>query len=234
MYFASNNLYNRTQRRRRKMNSFEKTLQSPFHQFMNLLYKLIVINLLYLFTTALGFVFFTFAPATIATMVCMKGIYEKKDFPIVASFISIVKSEYKKSMILWVFYVITFAILGGSFYYYSQSPDSLFNTIGLVISGLALMLHFTSFLHMLLISVYTPDVRFRSKLKYSYMMIVYKPGVSLLLVVVNVLVVIFSYVFITFSFLFTFAFLWYYNIAISHRVYQSIRNDHESLDVLSR
>ena len=215
------------------MNRFEKTLESPFHQLMNLLYKLIVINLLYLFSSAIGLIFFTFAPATIATMVCMKGVFEKKDFPLVASFSHIFKTEYKKSMIFFGFYVLTFALLGGSFYYYNFSPNTLFNTVGLVISGMVLVLHFTSFLHFLLISVYTPSIRFRSKLKYSYIMLVYKPGLSILLLIVNVLILLFSYVFITFSFLFTFAFMWYYNIAISHRVYQTLRNEHQTLEVLS-
>jgi len=215
------------------MNSFEKNIQSPFYQFMNFLYKIILVNLLYLFTNAVGFVFFTFAPATVAAMVCMKGIYEKKDFPIFSTFFHIFRSEYKKSMMLFLYYIILFALLGGSFYYYYQSPDTLFNTIGLLVSGLLLFIHLTSFFHMLLISVYTPNISFKAKIKYSYLMIVYSPVLSIMLFIVNLLVLLFSYVFLTFSFLFTFAFMWYYNIAISYRVYQNISKNYEPLDVLS-
>ena len=215
------------------MNKFEKTLNSPFSKFMNFVYKIMVVNLLFLFTSAIGLVFFTIAPAMIAMLTCMKAINEQKDFPIVKSFFHIFRTEYRKSMLFFVIYLVVFTVLGLSFYYYMQSADTVFNTVGLVVLGLLLILQIGSFIHMLLISIYTPKIKLRSKFKYSYIMLVYRPIQTVLLLVVNVLMLIFSYIFITFSFMFTFAFMGYYNISLTKGTYIQISKDHEPLDVLS-
>ena len=212
---------------------FERMVNSRFSNFMNFIYKIIVVNLLFLFTSALGLIVFTFSAATLSSYVCMKGINEQKDFPVFKTFFSVFKSVYKKSLLFSLYYLVSFAILGLSFYYYLSSEATLLNNLGLVILGLLLLVNLASYLHILLISVYTPNIKMISKIKYSYLMQLYKPFLTIFLLIVNVALLIFGYIFITFSFMFTFAFMSYYNITISSKAYKKVSNDHKPLDVLS-
>lgn len=214
------------------MNRFEKIVNSQFSAFMNYLYKILVINILFLITSFIGLIFFTIAPATIASMVCLKGVAEKKEFPIFRSFLQIFKTEYKKSMGFFVYYILVYSILAFAFYYYLHTEDSIIYTIGLLVSGGLIIINLLSLIHFILISIYTPKISFRKKLKYSYLMIVYAPIVSLSLLIVNVSSMIFAYVFITFSFMFTFAFIGVFNISISKNTYLKLTKEHEPLQVL--
>lgn len=215
------------------MNRFEKMINSSFSNFMNFLYKIMVLNILYLLSIIAGLFVFSFAPATVATLTCMKAINEKKEFPLFKTYVHIFKSEYKKSMIFFVFYLVTTTIVTVSFFYYLNSQDIVFNNVGIVVTGLLVVINLASLIHMFLISIYTPNISFKAKLKYSYLMIVYSPFLTLFLVVVNLLLIVFSYIFVTFSFMFTFAITAYYNISVSRSVYLKVSNDHEPLDVLS-
>ena len=211
---------------------FQHFVDSKFSTVMNFIYKIMVINILYIFTVALGLVFFTIAPATIASYVCMKGVNEGKDFPLFKTFFKIFKSEYKKSMMFLIYYLITFGILSISMYFYTLLEDNFFNTLGMMVIGLLILVNFCSFIHMLLISVYTPSIKFISKIKYSYLMILYSPILTILLLVINAGLIVLSYIFVTFSFMFTFAFIAYYNVTISAKTYRKVSKDNIPLDVL--
>lgn len=211
---------------------FEKYTESKFTEVMNFIYKIMVINILYIFTVAVGLGVFTFAPATISAYVCMKGVIEDKDFPLLKTYTHIFKTEYKKSMMFFIYYLITFAILGISFNAYMQFEDNFFNTIGMLVIALLILINLGSFIHILLLSIYTPKIKLRNKIKYSYLMIFYSPILTILLVIVNFALLLFSYVFISFSFMFTFAFMAYYNIVISSKAYRNVSKDNLPLDVL--
>ena len=211
---------------------FDKYADSKFSEVMNFIYKVMVINILYIFTVAVGLGVFTFAPATVSAYVCMKGINENKEFPLFKTYIHTFKTEYKKSMMFFLYYLITFAILGISFNAYMQFEDNFFNTLGMLVIALLILINLGSFIHILLLSVYTPKIKFKSKIKYSYLMMLYSPMLTILLVLVNVALLIFSYIFISFSFMFTFAFMAYYNIVISSKAYVKISKDNIPLEVL--
>ena len=212
---------------------FDALVNSRFSIFMNFLYKIMIINLLYLFTLLIGLFFFTFSAASISTYVCMKGLNEQKEFPIVKTYFTIFKQEYRNAILFTLYYMFTFSILGISFYYYLHTEDLFFNTIGMVVVGFLIAVNLASYIHILLISIYTPSIKLRSKIKYSYLMQLYKPVLTILLLVMNGLLILFAYTFITFSFMFTFAFMAYYNISISKRAYLKVSNDYIPLDVLS-
>ena len=83
--------------------NFERYVNSKFYHFIEILYKLLIINFLWLIISTIGFVVLTLMPAVIATYVVINSMNHDREFALVKSFFLVFRKEYWRSQKLLYF-----------------------------------------------------------------------------------------------------------------------------------
>lgn len=86
-------------------------ISSKLYTFLNLIYRLAIINLLWLCFTVIGLILFGFFPATVAMFTVIRKEVLKEDMPIFQTFWSTYKQEFLKSNLLGLILVVIGYIL---------------------------------------------------------------------------------------------------------------------------
>src|SRR5690625_1086500 len=86
-------------------------ISSKLYTFLNLIYRLAIINLLWLCFTVIGLILFGFFPATVAMFTVIRKEVLKEDMQIFQTFWSTYKQEFLKSNLLGLILVVIGYIL---------------------------------------------------------------------------------------------------------------------------
>ncbi|MGD9604766.1 MAG: DUF624 domain-containing protein [Bacilli bacterium] len=186
---------------------FEKLFNSKFYMFFEWLYRMIIINLLFILCSVLGLIVFSIVPSFIAMITIIKSLSTETSFPIVRPFFRIFLKHFKQNIVLsLVFLVLTLMFLFNTYFFFLawQEYQALINEIifnfTLVLDGILIV----SFINALFIRVYFPNLNTLKTLKYAIILLRAMPMqfllVFLLLIVMAVLLYYFPYFLIIMGF----------------------------------
>jgi len=119
---------------------FEKFVNSKFYAIIELIVKIVWLNLLTLFTTILGLVLFTFGPALLSGVYCAKLIINKYEGPISKVYFKAFKRFFKKGTPIFLIYSIFIALFSFNIYFFIEKMNQEFLWIDLILFLITLLL----------------------------------------------------------------------------------------------
>lgn len=210
------------------MFNFEKFVNSAFYRYTDLIYKMIVINLL---VCLVSFPIITLVPALVSGYSCLKFYLEDREAPIFKFFFRTFKENFIRHLILSIL------ILGSGYFllfvvssYYEQIDKGLFYIIGLLVAILVVFIHIIIFSYVPLTSIYYKQAKATDILKISLYMGMKHP-MHMILTLFSLLIPIFIFerLLILFGFIGVSIYI-FLNIKINQRLYDSITRKRGTTD----
>lgn len=153
---------------------FEKLYNSKFYAFFETLYRLIVLNLIFLVFVALGLVVFSFIPAAAALIVVLRSMNHESEFPLVKTFYRAFIANFKKTLGLSGFFLLLGAVLVFNTYFfylgwveYQALVNELVFNLSLILDGVFVI----SLINACFIRVYFPNLNNWKTIKYSFLLL---------------------------------------------------------------
>ena len=154
------------------MSFFEKYTSSKFFTFFELLYYLIILNILWLFTSFLGFIILTIFPASIAVYLFILHRKEVRDFKFFRTFFTIIKREYIKSQKVFIilFFIGLVLISNLMFYYNNLEVLTTLHFIGLMMTLLMGLAYLLTWIHIIPVYIFFPELKALQMIKYALLL----------------------------------------------------------------
>lgn len=133
---------------------FEKFVNSKFYYIIDLIVRIIWLNIITLITILLGLVLFSFGPAILSGVYVAKLISNKYEGPILKVYLKAFKRFYKKSTVLFLIYAILIFLFSFNIYFFINKMNQEFHWFDLIfflITLLLLMISIPGLIHSLLI-----------------------------------------------------------------------------------
>lgn len=141
--------------------------------------------LIRLAVTFLFMIFWGFGPATAAFIYIIRQHACERPCLLISDFFEAFKSNFKRSMLLWLMDLAVFYLFTVAFCFYAQSGNIAFQYIILLAMLVVIMMHL--YLYRIMI---TFDLSFRNILKNSFFMAMGKAPVNLLILLCNIIIYI--------------------------------------------
>ncbi len=170
---------------------------------MDLIYFLVMTNLLALAGTLVGLGLFGLFPSIVTTYTLVKMRLRNESFSIGSAFVQIYKREFVRANKIGLLVVTVWSLLLFSWFFYLEEATSTFHALGLVVIGLFAMIFFVVTMILPITMVYFPKFSFKDTLVFSAMLSVGMPLLSMV-IVLNVL---FFYFIVMIRFISIFPFL---------------------------
>ncbi|MFA7435610.1 MAG: DUF624 domain-containing protein [Bacilli bacterium] len=178
--------------------NFEKYINSRWYQLFNVLYKLVIISLLFFFFSTFTFYIFGIIASGIAAFIIIRSSNKDNDLPILLTFWLGFKKNYLKALkISLIIFVLAFILIFNTYYFYRLTIEakSMYSFIALYLMiGLDIIL-FTATIMIMLVCVYFPYLKTFNTIKYSIIMLFAFPGAFFMLVGLIITFLILSYLF---------------------------------------
>ncbi len=215
---------------------FDRYANSKMYSFFDILYKLMMINIIWFFMTIIGLGVLTIFPATIGLFVLVGTLIEQSDFPLLTSFFAVFKKEYFKSQkIFFVLLIVGLVLYFNIRIYYEVMGDlNLIYSIGFFLTLVLILLYLFILSHIFMVYLYFPNFKTFQTLKYAFLFSLAYPIRSLFLVIINgtLIFVIFWVRYITpISFLFMMSLIAFITIKVLNPKYAAILKEKKPLDV---
>lgn len=182
---------------------FERFFNSKFFKIMELLYRLLLTNLVGLLGIIIGLGLFSLMSSIVSMIIIVKSINSNTDFSIMKVFFKSFKENYKRIIVLSLFYYLFIAIaVFNAFYFYSAFIEfgGLFFEVGFNISLVVVLLVLAAFINAAFIYVYFPNLSNLKIVKYSFtliriiirqffLIVIYLIGIVLLVYTIPLLIV---------------------------------------------
>lgn len=139
---------------------FEKIVNSKIYHIIDLVVKILWLNILVLFTTILGLFFLSFGPALMAMTYTIKLINQKYEGSIWRVYYKAFKKFYKKTTLIFLIYSIILIVLTFNVYYFINMMEdrfSWFYYIAFIITFLVYIISISSSIHSMLLSTCYPN-----------------------------------------------------------------------------
>lgn len=153
---------------------FEKLYNSKFYMFFEWIYRLILVNLLFILCSLLGLVIFSIIPAFIAMTTIIKSYSSDTNFPIVKTFWHIFIKHFKQNGYLSLVFLFLFLIFIFNTYFFFlgwQEYQALINEIifnfTLVLDGIMIV----AFINAIFVRVYFPNLNTKKTIKYAFVLL---------------------------------------------------------------
>ncbi|MDF2698704.1 MAG: hypothetical protein K0Q49_260 [Haloplasmataceae bacterium] len=213
--------------------NFESFINGKVYEAFNWIFKMLLINLLWLITTVLGLGIFTFMPATIALFILVKSVINNEEVPIIKTFFKIVKKEYIKSQKIFLVLLIIGSIIYFNFKFYLRI-NSLLTSVGIVIIFMILIFYILICTHICIVYIYYPHVKVFRTFKLAFLISMLYAFKTFLIIAVNVII---GFLLLYFKILFAFAPLIfmslfaYITLSLLNTNYSKLVKDNEILTV---
>ncbi|MGI6781329.1 MAG: DUF624 domain-containing protein [Acholeplasmataceae bacterium] len=133
---------------------FEKFLNSKFYAVIEMIVKIVWLNIITLITSVLGLFLFTFGPALLSGVYVAKLIINKYEGPILKVYFKAFKRFYKKGTLIFLIYSGLLILFSFNVYFFLEKMNQnflWFDLIAFLITILLLMLTIPGLIHSLLI-----------------------------------------------------------------------------------
>lgn len=134
---------------------FEKIVNSKIYNIVDLIIKVIWVNLLMLITSVLGLFIFTGGTSILAGTYVIKLIYQKYEGPVLSIYFKAFKRFYKKSAVIFLIYSIAIGLLLFNVQFFIFQMEEQFTWFSFIYFMLSLIIGymlFVSMFHSLLLS----------------------------------------------------------------------------------
>lgn len=155
--------------------NLEKYIDSKFYNFFDKAFNLIVINLILVLISILGFGVFTLFPALAATYILLHCENEDISVSLIKGFFIIMKKDYIKLQKLFIMVVVivgVFAFNTTFFYEYAVSQNgSMFHLVGLFVILSVDLLIIGMLLHLFPVYMYFNKLKPVGIIKFAFLMV---------------------------------------------------------------
>ncbi len=216
---------------------FERYANSKIYAFFDVLYKLMVINILWFFSTIIGFGILTLFPATVSLFILIHSIIKEKEFPLIKSFWAVFKKEYFRAQkVFLIFGLISIVFYFNLRIYYEQiiNQANFISSIGFWITILLIFLFLLTLTQLFFMFLYFPDFKLFKTIKYAFLFALAFPFRSILILLIMgiglILLMVFQ-ILIPLSFLLLISMITYLSIKIMTPKYAKILKEKEALTI---
>ena len=213
----------------------EKLYNSPLFHFFEILYKLIIFNLLFILTLVLGLGIFGYMISLIILVLAIKSLDNEIEYSIVKTWIMNIKKHFKSSLKLSIFYTVSssFFVFDTIYFYLSmEQAPTVFNTIFFYVFLVVDMFVGFAVINSAFVYVYFPNLNIRKNLKYSFKLIQLIPMQALLLIFGFGITVVLFYVFpIALAFIWFSLVIFVYHLSIKKTYKRLVADDVKSLNM---
>ncbi|WP_040461924.1 DUF624 domain-containing protein [Haloplasma contractile] len=184
--------------------NIENIVNSKVYALFDWIYKLLMLNLIWIGFTIGGFVIFSIVPATITVYLILKDTIKGKDVRIFKSFAKIFFSnQYVKSQKLMIILLLFFGIIGFNYYIFANSDIlSRFSSIALIIIGIINYIGIMTTIHIFPIFIYFPYLTVRKSIKYAFLFSFSLPIQTILMLIILITSLVLGFLLPFYFFLF--------------------------------
>lgn len=176
----------------------ERFYNSVIFRIFETLYKVIMLNLLFVLTIILGLGVFGYMIALIILVLGIKSFESEREYSIVKTWIINIKKHYKKAFKLSLFYtgVGLLMIFDTAFFYLMIQQDApmVYSIIYYLFIAIDIVFLY-AIVNAAFVFVYFPNLENRKIIKYSFKLFQLVPIQSIMLMVLTILTMILVYVF---------------------------------------
>lgn len=214
---------------------YERYFSSKAFPFFNMLFILIIGNILFVTLNFFTLIVFTLFPSSIALLIIIRSAREDTDFPLFKAFFKIFTKEYLKSQLLFLCFLGIGLFLGLGVYILQFAPNSILFILSKWFIYLLIFISALAIIHTIPIYVYFPHLTIRGIVKYSYLL-----GIGLLFQSIGLLLlyglsisilIIFPAFGTLIGFLILFSLLTYLTIKMLENKYLSLDHDTNPLTI---
>ena len=178
--------------------NFEKYINSRWFHLFNVLYKLVIVSLLFFFSSTFTAYIFGIIPAGTAIFILFRSTNSDKEVPLILSYWLCFKRNYFKALkISLIIILFVFIMTFNTYYFYRLAIETktMFSLIAFFIMIGLDILTLTTIIMIMLVSVYFPYLKVYNTIKYSIMMQFAFPGAFFILIGLIIAFIILSYLF---------------------------------------
>lgn len=207
-------------------NLFDRYFSSKAFPFFNMLFVLIITNILYVSLNFFTLFVFTIFPSSVALFVLIRSAMDDTDFPLIKSFFTIFVKEYFRSQLVFLCFVGIGLILGLAVYILTFTPDSFLFVLSEWMIYLLIFFSVLALIHAIPIYVYFPHLTVRGIVKYAYLLSIglffHSIGLFLLYGISFLILILYPGFGTLFGFLIYFSLLTYFTIRFLDPKYLSL------------
>ena len=213
------------------MSLFERYTNSKLYVFFDILYTIILVNMLWLAVSMSGLIIFTFMPATVAVYLIMLNINQEGELKPFKAFFRIFKKEYIKSQkVFLLMALIGFVVITNTVFYYTNLETlTLIHGIGLFTMALILIAYTSACIHVIPVYIYFPELGVVKTVKNAFFLGFAYPFRTFLALVSSVLVILITTIIQTLLPFFLISIIALITLFIIKNKYDILRKDSETL-----
>lgn len=216
---------------------FEKFFNSKIFIFFEMLYRLMVANMLSVLLIVLGLGVFSIMPSIVSLIIVVRSFRHDTDFPIIKVFLLAFKKNYKRLLLLTFFYLAIGSIFTfNTFYFYTALKEyqTLFYEVAFNLMIVIDLIFGLMFLNACFIYVYFPNLNNKKVIKYSLVLLRAIP-IQAIIIIIMLIGAIFLFVSIPILFIFILLSLYIYiiNLMLKNTYQRLVVDGVKSLDAFT-
>jgi len=215
--------------------NFDKFVNSRIFSFFELVYRLIILNLVTVLTIILGLGIFTFMPALVALVIVVRSLKHDTDFPILRAFIISFKANYWRVFKLSWFYLLIGVILIFNTYFFYSSVIEYQQVLNLIIFYMTLILDgifILAFINACFVRVYFPNLNNKKVFKYSFVLL---RAITFQAIIIFIMIISAVFIFFVIPYVFIFimfsSYTYFINLMIRNSYHRLVADKVSPLDV---
>lgn len=206
--------------------NFDKYVNSGFYHLIEVIYELIILNLIASVTFILGAGVISFFPTLVATIVVIKSSSRVKTFSIIKAYFKTFFKYCGKALLLSLFYLVGIILLVIITYFYycwlAESPENLFYGVLFYLSLFIDCVFLLAIFNAGFIFVYFPHLSYWKMVKYSFVLLKVVALKMLLLLFILITFIVLTKLFVYFAIFILFSlYIFLFNLLIK-KVYTKI------------
>jgi|SRR5690554_4596167 len=175
------------QEKEEQKNKENKTFNDKLYFVLNILFYLVITNLVMFFLSLIGLVVLTFMPALIALVIIVNSVYFKQEFPVLKTFAKIFIKEYVRSQKLFLVLAIIGLIIGFDIhFFYLRINDNFINLVFLWLFIFIAILFILMLTHVLHVYIYFPNFNTFEIIKMSLLLSITNLINSILIIAITI------------------------------------------------
>lgn len=217
--------------------NFENYANSKMYSFFDIVYKLMLINVIWFFLSLIGLGILTIFPALITSFILINTLMEQSEFPIVRGFRKTFVKEYLKSQkIFAILFLIALVLFFNMRIYYLQlaAQESFVYNIGFWITLVLILVYLMMVTHVFMIYLFFPHFKTFQTLKYAFLFSLAFPFRTLFLLIIYIgvmLGLVYYPTFFPLVFLLVMSVLVFFTIKVLRPKYIMVLKDKKPLNV---
>jgi len=212
---------------------FEKIVNSKIYQIFEVIYLIIITNIIWLISSGIGLFIFMIFPSSIALYLIL-GNQKKYEINIVKTFFRIIYKEYVKAQKVFIILGVSGLIIFYQLYFFihiTSDKNQLMIQVAFILSILSVYLYLSIWVHVIAVYVYYPRLKTLAILRNALLLSVAYPIKTFISVLIIVTTGIISYIFPALAFIFLVSLLTLIIQKLVLPIYVNLKLEQTPLDI---